>query len=44
MNAWLARIAKDVMITPSIKACGLAIMMGMSLHAPGSDSSAFTTR
>ena len=29
---------------PSISACGLAIIGGMSLQAPGSDSSALTTR
>ena len=29
---------------PSISACGLFSSVGMSLHAPGSDSSAFTTR
>ena len=44
MNAWLARIAKDAMTTPSTRACGLASMSGMSLQVPGSDSSALTTR
>ncbi len=44
MNACLARIAYAVMITPSISACGLAIISGMSLQVPGSDSSALTTR
>ena len=29
---------------PSISACGLAIISGMSLQVPGSDSSALTTR
>ena len=29
---------------PSISAWGLASSVGMSLQAPGSDSSAFTTR
>ena len=32
------------MITPSTSACGLAIISGMSLQVPGSDSSALTTR
>ena len=44
MNAWLARIAKELMITPSIRVWGLAIISGMSLQVPGSDSSALTTR
>ena len=44
MNAWLARIAKELMITPSTSTCGLAIISGMSLQVPGSDSSALTTR
>ena len=44
MKAWFARIAYDEMITPSIRACGVAIISGMSLQVPGSDSSAFTTR
>ena len=44
MNAWLARIAKELMITPSTSVCGLAIISGMSLQVPGSDSSALTTR
>ena len=32
------------MITPSTRVCGLAIISGMSLQVPGSDSSALTTR
>ncbi len=32
------------MITPSTSSCGFAIMNGVSLHVPGSDSSALTTR
>ncbi len=44
MNAWLARIAYDAWMQPSMSACGLASMSGMSLQAPGSDSSALTTR
>ncbi len=32
------------MIAPSISACGLSSMVGMSLQVPGSDSSALTTR
>ena len=32
------------MITPSTSVCGLAIISGMSLQVPGSDSSALTTR
>ena len=44
MNAWLARIANELMITPSRRVCGLAIISGMSLQVPGSDSSALTTR
>ncbi len=44
MKAWLARIAKEEMITPSTRVCGLAIISGMSLQVPGSDSSALTTR
>ena len=44
MNACVARIAYDAMITPSISSCGLAIISGMSLQVPGSDSSALTTR
>ena len=32
------------MITPSTNVCGLAIINGMSLQVPGSDSSALTTR
>ncbi len=44
MNAVLARIAYAEMITPSTRVCGEAIISGMSLHVPGSDSSALTTR
>ena len=44
MNAVLARIAKLLMITPSTRVCGAAIISGMSLQVPGSDSSALTTR
>ena len=44
MNAWLARMAYDAMMMPSISACGLAIMNGVSLQVPGSLSSALTTR
>ncbi len=44
MNAALARIAYDEMITPSTSVCGEASISGMSLQVPGSDSSAFTTR
>ena len=44
MNAVLARMAKELMITPSTSVCGLAIINGMSLQVPGSDSSALTTR
>ena len=44
MNAWLARIAYELMMTPSTSVCGLAIISGMSLQVPGSDSSALTTR
>ena len=44
MNAVLARIAKELMITPSTSVCGVAIISGMSLQVPGSDSSALTTR
>ena len=44
MKAWLARIANELMMTPSTSVCGLAIMSGMSLQVPGSDSSALTTR
>ena len=32
------------MTVPSISACGLFSIVGMSLQAPGSDSSALTTR
>src|SRR3954469_22735358 len=32
------------MMTPSRRVCGLAIISGMSLQVPGSDSSALTTR
>ena len=44
MNACLALIANAVMATPSTSTCGLAIISGMSLQVPGSDSSALTTR
>ena len=39
-----ARIAYTAMMTPSTSVCGLAIINGMSLQVPGSDSSALTTR
>ncbi|COY07808.1 Uncharacterised protein [Mycobacterium tuberculosis] len=32
------------MMTPSMSTCGVASINGMSLHVPGSDSSALTTR
>ena len=32
------------MMTPSTRVCGEAIMSGMSLQVPGSDSSPLTTR
>ena len=44
MKAFSAWIARDAMMTPSTSVCGLAIMSGMSLQVPGSDSSALTTR
>ena len=44
MNAMLARMANDEIATPSTSTCGLAIISGMSLQVPGSDSSALTTR
>src|SRR3954464_765980 len=44
MKALFARIAKLLMITPSTSVCGVAIINGMSLQVPGSDSSALTTR
>ncbi len=44
MKALLARMAKLLMITPSTSVCGAAIISGMSLQVPGSDSSALTTR
>ena len=44
MNAVLARMAYDEMATPSTSTWGLAIISGMSLQVPGSDSSALTTR
>src|SRR5690349_11869072 len=44
MNAWPAPIAYEAMAAPSMSRCGLAIISGTSLHAPGSDSSALTTR
>ena len=39
-----ARIAYEVMMQPSISECGSAIINGMSLHVPGSPSSALITR
>src|SRR4029078_10839136 len=44
MNALFARIANELMITPSTSTWGLAIISGMSLQGTGSGSSAFTTR
>jgi hypothetical protein len=44
MKAVLALIANEVMMEPSMSMCGVAIISGMSLQVPGSDSSAFTTR
>ena len=44
MNASSPLIAYDVMIMPSMSACGLAIISGTSLQVPGSDSSAFSVR
>ena len=44
MNACRQPIAYDVMIEPSMSACGDAIISGVSLQVPGSDSSALTTR
>ena len=44
MKAVFARIAYAAITVPSISACGLFSIVGMSLQAPGSDSSAFTTR
>ncbi len=44
MNAWLAPIAYEAMAAPSMSRCGVAIISGTSLQAPGSDSSALTTR
>src|SRR5690348_3376239 len=44
MNALLARIAYELIATPSTSVCGVAIISGMSLQVPGSDSSALTTR
>ena len=44
MNAWPAPIAYAAMAAPSTSRCGLAIISGTSLQAPGSDSSALTTR
>ena len=35
---------RQLMMTPSTSVCGLAIINGMSLQVPGSDSSALTTR
>jgi hypothetical protein len=37
-------MASELMMTPSTSVCGLAIISGMSLQVPGSDSSALTTR
>jgi hypothetical protein len=44
MKALLQPMAKLVMITPSMRTCGLASMIGTSLQVPGSDSSALMTR
>ncbi len=44
MKALFARIANELMMTPSTSTWGLAIISGMSLQVPGSDSSALTTR
>ena len=44
MKACSQPMAYEAMMTPSMRACGLAIMSGTSLHVPGSDSSALTTR
>src|SRR5215212_1476032 len=44
MKARLQRMAYAEMITPSTRVCGEAIISGMSLQVPGSDSSALTTR
>ena len=44
MNACRARMAYEAMMTPSMSTCGLAIISGVSLQVPGSDSSALTTR
>jgi len=43
-EAWLQPMANEVMATPSMRKCGAAIISGMSLQVPGSDSSALTTR
>ena len=40
----LAPIAYEAMAAPSMSRCGVAIISGTSLQAPGSDSSALTTR
>ena len=40
----VGRIAYAEMITPSTRVWGEAIISGMSLQVPGSDSSALTTR
>src|SRR5919107_1215310 len=44
MKAWWHPMAYEVMIEPSMSACGDAIISGVSLQVPGSDSSALTTR
>jgi hypothetical protein len=44
MNAEVALMAKLMMRTPSISACGFRSMISRSLNVPGSDSSAFTHR
>ena len=44
MNAVCALMAYDEMMTPSTSVWGVASISGMSLHVPGSDSSALTTR
>src|SRR6266403_2149243 len=44
MIAWPAPIAYEATAAPSMSRCGLAIISGTSLQAPGSDSSALTTR
>ena len=44
MKTLLERIARAPIRQPSISRCGLRPMSSRSLNAPGSDSSAFTTR